>query len=52
MAIVYDHPFREFALEAGFRSLLTVPMTGNHPVEESSFCAGRRVSLMTAWSIS
>ena len=30
VAIAYDHPFREFALEAGFRSLLTVPMTGNH----------------------
>ena len=32
VAIAYDHPFREFALEAGFRSLLTVPMTGNHTV--------------------
>jgi GAF domain-containing protein len=32
MAVAYDHPFREFALEAGFRSLLTVPMTGNHTV--------------------
>ena len=32
MAAAYDHPFREFSLEAGFRSLLTVPMTGNHTV--------------------
>src|SRR5262249_36287821 len=32
VAAVYDHPFREFALEAGFRSLLTVPMTGNHTI--------------------
>ena len=29
VATAYNHPFREFALEAGFRSLLTVPMTGN-----------------------
>jgi len=32
MAAAYDHPFREFTLEAGFRSVLTVPMTGNHTV--------------------
>jgi signal transduction histidine kinase len=32
VATAYDHPFREFALEAGFRSLLTVPMTGNHMI--------------------
>ena len=32
MATAYDHPFREFALEAGFRSLLTVPMTGDHMI--------------------
>jgi len=32
MAKAYDHPFREFALEAGFRSVLTVPMTGDHAV--------------------
>jgi GAF domain-containing protein len=25
----YDHPFREFVLKEGFRSLLTVPMRGN-----------------------
>jgi len=30
MAEAYDHPFREFALAAGFRSVLTVPMTGDH----------------------
>jgi GAF domain-containing protein len=29
MADAYDHPFREFALKAGFRSLLTVPMRGD-----------------------
>ena len=29
---VLDHPFRDFALEAGFRSVLTVPMTGDHIV--------------------
>jgi signal transduction histidine kinase len=32
LAEAYNHPFREFALEAGFRSFLTVPMTGNHTV--------------------
>jgi signal transduction histidine kinase len=32
VAEAYDHPFREFALEAGFRSLLTVPMTGDHMI--------------------
>jgi GAF domain-containing protein len=32
MAVAYDHPFREFSLAAGFRSVLTVPMTGNHTV--------------------
>jgi GAF domain-containing protein len=32
MAEAYNHPFREFALEAGFRSFLTVPMTGNHMI--------------------
>ena len=32
MSETYDYPFREFALEAGFRSVLTVPMTGNHLV--------------------
>ena len=32
VAAAYDHPFREFALEAGFRSVLTVPMTGNHMI--------------------
>jgi GAF domain-containing protein len=26
MATAYDHPFREFVLKAGFRSVLTVPM--------------------------
>ncbi|HEV8722906.1 MAG TPA: GAF domain-containing protein [Candidatus Binatia bacterium] len=29
MAEAYHHPFREFALKAGFRSLLTVPMGGD-----------------------
>ena len=29
MADAHDHPFREFALKAGFRSLLTVPMRGD-----------------------
>ena len=29
MTEAYDHPFREFALNAGFRSLLTVPMRGD-----------------------
>src|SRR5262244_2427753 len=28
MAYAQDHPYREFVLNAGFRSLLTVPMTG------------------------
>ena len=32
VAETYDYPFREFALEAGFRSVLTVPMTGNHMI--------------------
>ena len=32
MLEAYNHPFREFALEAGFRSFLTVPMTGNHMI--------------------
>ena len=32
MAGAHDHPFRQFTLEAGFRSVLTVPMTGNHTV--------------------
>jgi signal transduction histidine kinase len=32
MTIAHDHPFRQFTLEAGFRSVLTVPMTGNHVV--------------------
>jgi GAF domain-containing protein len=32
MAEAYDHPFREFALAAGFRSVLTVPMTGDHMI--------------------
>ena len=26
IADAYDHPFREFTLKAGFRSVLTVPM--------------------------
>ena len=29
MADAHDHPFREFSLKAGFRSLLTVPMRGD-----------------------
>jgi two-component system, NtrC family, sensor kinase len=29
MAEAYNHPFREFSLKAGFRSLLTVPMRGD-----------------------
>jgi signal transduction histidine kinase len=29
VADAYDYPFREFALNAGFRSLLTVPMRGD-----------------------
>ena len=32
MTAALDHPFRDFTLEAGFRSVLTVPMTGNHTV--------------------
>ena len=32
MTVAYDHPFRQFTLDAGFRSVLTVPMTGNHTV--------------------
>jgi GAF domain-containing protein len=32
MAYAQDHPYREFVLNAGFRSLLTVPMTGNHMI--------------------
>ena len=32
MAEAYDHPFWEFALAAGFRSVLTVPMTGDHMI--------------------
>src|SRR5262249_60606270 len=32
MTDAHDHPFREFVLKAGFRSLLTVPMTGNHMI--------------------
>ena len=32
MADAYSHPFREFTLEAGFRSVLTVPMKGDHVV--------------------
>ncbi|MGE5305319.1 MAG: GAF domain-containing protein [Alphaproteobacteria bacterium] len=32
MANAYDHPFREFTLEAGFHSVLTVPMKGDHVV--------------------
>jgi GAF domain-containing protein len=40
MAEPHEHPFREFVLKAGFRSVLTVPMT------ELSCCADRRVSSM------
>ena len=32
MTIAYDHPFRQFTLEAGFQSVLTVPMTGDHMI--------------------
>jgi signal transduction histidine kinase len=32
MTVAHDHPFRQFTLDAGFRSVLTVPMTGNHVV--------------------
>jgi GAF domain-containing protein len=32
MTVAYDHPFRQFTLDAGFRSVLTVPMTGNHMI--------------------
>jgi GAF domain-containing protein len=32
MTAALDHPFRDFTLEAGFRSVLTVPMTGNHMI--------------------
>jgi signal transduction histidine kinase len=32
MRAAHDHPFREFTLEAGFRSALTVPMTGDHMI--------------------
>jgi signal transduction histidine kinase len=32
MADAYDHPFREFSLKAGFRSVLTVPMKSDHVV--------------------
>ncbi|HEU4342859.1 MAG TPA: GAF domain-containing protein, partial [Candidatus Binatia bacterium] len=32
MTAAHNHPFREFTLEAGFRSMLTVPMTENHTV--------------------
>jgi signal transduction histidine kinase len=32
LAQAYNHPFREFALEAGFRSVLTVPMTGDYMI--------------------
>src|SRR5262245_8965707 len=32
MLEAYNLPFREFALEAVFRSFITVPMTGNHMI--------------------
>ncbi len=32
MALAHAHPFHEFTLEAGFRSFLTVPMTGDHMI--------------------
>ena len=32
MADAHNHPFREFTLEAGFRSVLTVPMRGDHVI--------------------
>src|SRR5499426_99211 len=32
MAYAQDHPYSEFVLNAGFRSVLTVPMTGNHMI--------------------
>jgi signal transduction histidine kinase len=32
MAVAHTHPFHEFTLEAGFRSFLTVPMTGDHMI--------------------
>jgi signal transduction histidine kinase len=28
----HDHPFRGFTLDAGFRSVLTVPMSGDHTI--------------------
>jgi GAF domain-containing protein len=30
IAEAYDHPYREFTVQAGFRSVLTVPMRGDH----------------------
>ncbi len=32
MARAQEHPYREFVLNAGFHSVLTVPMTGDHMV--------------------
>jgi GAF domain-containing protein len=32
MAQTHGHPYREFVLKAGFRSVLTVPMKGDHTV--------------------
>jgi GAF domain-containing protein len=32
IAQAQDHPYRNFVLKAGFRSVLTVPMTGDHMV--------------------
>jgi GAF domain-containing protein len=32
MTVAHDHPFRQFTLDAGFRSVLTVPMRGDRTV--------------------
>jgi GAF domain-containing protein len=32
MTVAHDHPFRQFTLDAGFRSVLTVPMRGDGTV--------------------
>src|SRR5262249_60151259 len=54
MADAYNHPYHKFVLSEGFRSVLTVPMTGDHMVRgivllrrSAGQVYGRRVNMLS-----